>query len=334
MKYILISIVYVVIFSTIARGQGFLQNTGLNVETIVGRISAYNVEGTQYGLRVGAWPRSWLNVGLETFIANNLWNERTYYDRFRSQKGQFDFSRSHVFVGFHLRIIEYIKPYTIGTFGRSKEPNRGISGEESNDFSYLKKNSFTLKIGLAFEIQRVRLAIETGGGNMGTGHSETNMSLSYSLKRLPTPTQLSKFTVTSGLHNFTALTGPYRSEDITGFDINLEVEKNGKIREYNAGIFFTQDDHFSTGVFNLGIGWHINNNQKLSDFIDVIPGVQLLIWAEGSDFILPAASLGLSSQYQLLRLVLFVKVRALATYSRNNGFISGLTSTYGVGLAF
>ena len=169
---------------------------------------------------------------------------------------------------------------------------------------------------------------------MGSGHSENNMSLSYSLKRVPESNRLSKFTVTSGLHNFTAFTGPYKSEDITGFDFNLKVEKNGKIREYNAGIFFTKDDFYSTGVFNLGTGWHINNNQKFFDFIDVVPGVQVLIWAEGGDFILPAASLGLSSHYQISRLVVFAQVRSLATYSLNNGFISGLTSTYGVGLAF
>ena len=343
LRYISIAITNVVLLSTIAKGQDFLQNTGFSVETFVGHISVYNVEGTQYGLRIGAWPRSWLSVGYETSTANNLWKDSEYYNNFSAQKGEIDFSRSHIFVGFHLRMFDFIHPYILGTYGRSKEPNIGIRREGEPERFYLEKNSVTLKTGLAFEIQRVRLAIETGGGSMGSGHSETNMSLSYTLNQLPKPYRLSNFAVsaghhnfdvTAGIHNFRAFTGPYKSEEFTGFDFSLEVEKNGRIREYNLGIFFTQGDIYSTGVINIGASWHINNSSKFFDYIDVAPGVQMLIWLEGLDYVLPAASLGLSSQYQLSGLILFVKVRTLATYSRFNGFISGMTATYGVGMAF
>lgn len=54
LKYILIAIVSVLSFSTIAEGQGFLQNTGFSVETTVGHVSFFGSEGTQYGLRFGA----------------------------------------------------------------------------------------------------------------------------------------------------------------------------------------------------------------------------------------------------------------------------------------
>jgi len=356
LKYILIAIVNVLILFTSVQGQGFLQNTGFSVETTVGHISVFNVEGTQYGLRFGAWPKSWLSAGFETFVANNLSLKRTNLAILKSQTQQVNFSRYHLFVGFHLRMFESIKPYVIGTFGRSNEPSGGVGAIGSNDIFYLNRNSFTVKTGVAFENPKLRLAFEFGGGSMGSGHSETNMTLSYNLKQLPKANRLPNFTVSSGLHNFTSFTGPYNSEDITGFDINLEVENNGRTREYNVGIFFVKRgegnvlnnnfvqfitendldrfDNFSTGVINLGTGWHINGNHKFFDYIDVIPGVQMLIWAEGDDFILPAVSLGLNSHYQLSRFVPFVKMRSLATYSKNNGFLSGLTSTFGVGLTF
>jgi len=334
LKYISIVFLLVKVLSSFALGQSFIQSTGYTAETLIGRISVYNVHGLQYGLRVGAWPMSWVSVGLETFTANNLQIKRLVDNKFSSQSEQLEISHNHIFVGFHLRKFKYIKPYVIGTYGRSNEPEGRIEYNESTKISSLNRSSITVRTGLAFEIQRVRFAFEIGGGSMGSGHSETNMSLGYMLKRLPEPNKLSNFTISSGLQKFAAITGPYKGEDFTGFDINLEVDKNGRIREYNVGIFFTNDGHFSTGVFNIGTGWHINSNHKFFDYFDVVPGVQMLIWAEGNDFILPAASLGLNSHYQFSRLVPFVRLRALATYSRDNGFISGFTSTYGIGLAF
>lgn len=334
LKYILISIVNVLILFTSVQGQGFLQNTGFSVETTVGHISFFSSEGTQYGLRVGAWPKSWLSAGFETFVANNLSNPRTQINVTRSQLRQLEFNRYHLFAGIHLRMFESIKPYVIGSFGRSNEPSDGVSFIGNNDIFYFNRNSFTVRTGVAIENPKIRLAFEVGGGNMGRGHSETNLTLSYNLKQLPRANRSPNFTVSSGPHSFTSFTGPYNSEDFPGFDINLEVEKNGRTREYNVGIFFTQGDIFSTGVINLGTGWYLQNNNKFFDYIDVIPGVQMLIWMEGGDFILPAVSLGLNSHYQLSRFVPFVKIRSLATYSKNNGFISGLTSTFGAGLTF
>ena len=237
LRYISIAIINLLVLSTIVKGQDFLQNTGFSVETFAGHISVYNVEGTQYGLRVGAWPRSWLSVGYETSTADNLWKDLEYYNKFSTQKGEIDFNRSHIFVGFHLRMFDFIHPNVLGSYGRSKEPNSGIIREGEPDRFYLEKNSVTLKTGLAFEIQRVRLAVETGVGSMGRGHSETNMSLSYTLKQLPKPYRLSNFAVssglhnfdvTAGLHNFRAFTGLYKSEEFTGFDFSLEVEKTGE----------------------------------------------------------------------------------------------------------
>ncbi len=350
LKFILIAIVNVLILFTSAQGQGFLQNSGFSVETTVGHISVFSVEGTQYGLRVGTWPKSWLSAGFETFVANKLSDPPAQVNATRSQERQFDFSRYHLFVGIHLRMFESIKPYVIGSFGRSKEPKSSSLYFESIDISYLNRNSFTVRTGVAIENPKIRLAFEVGGGSMGSGHSETNLTLSYNLKQLPKANRLPKFTVTSGLHNFNSFTGPYNSENITGFDIILKVENNRRNREYNVGIFFVEKgegirvinnnvrfsngDNFSTGVINFGTGWYLRNNNKFFDYIDVIPGVQMLIWQKGEDFILPAVSLGLNSHYQLSRFVPFVKIRSLATYSKNNGFISGLTSTFGVGMTF
>jgi len=228
LKYILIAIVNELILFTSVRGQGYLQNTGFSVETTVGHISAFSVEGTQYGLRFGAWPKSWLSTGFETFVANNLSDPRAGINVNRFEEKQLDFSRYHLFVGIHLRMFERIMPYVIGSFGRSNEPGNFVSFIGSNDIFYFNRNSFTVRTGVAIEDPKIRLALEYGGGSMGSGHSETNLTLSYNLRQLQKANRLPKFTVTSGLHFFNSFTGPYNSEDITGFDIILEVEKKRK----------------------------------------------------------------------------------------------------------
>lgn len=306
--------------------QDLLQNTGINAEIFSGDVHVLGTSGKQYGLRLGLWPKSWLSVGLESSTAQNL-----------SENEYMDFTRLHLYTALHLRAFKYLYPYVIGTYGKHKQPNKGFYELEAykEDVSYVIRTSVTLKVGLALEIWRIRLAIENGGGTMGTGHTEDNISLSYSLKQLPKPTTLPHFTVTSGLHNFAAFTGPYEGEkDFPGFEFTLEFEKEGNIREYNAGIFFT-NYKMSTGCFNLGTGWRIKSDNKISDYVHVTPGIQILIWAEPDpDFLLPAISLGLGTEYQLWKLLLFAKSRILATINSEFRFISGATYTFGVGLAF
>ena len=113
LKYISIVFLLVIVLSSFAQGQSFLQSTGFTAETLVGRISVYNVDGVQYGLRVGAWPMSWVSVGFETFTANNLQINRSFDNNFRVICEQLEISHNHIFVGFHLRKFKYIKPYVI-----------------------------------------------------------------------------------------------------------------------------------------------------------------------------------------------------------------------------
>lgn len=305
-------------------GQGFLSKSGISAEIFTGEVHVLSVSGSQYGLRLGFWPTSWFSFGFEGSIANNL-----------SHTERMDFYRYHSFAGLHLRFFKYVNPYIIGTIGKHKEPMDSYGDFDPPNYSLVEKSSTTIKVGLALEVSNLRFAFETGGGSMGTGHIETNYSLSYALRPLPKSKPLTDFTITTGLHSFVAFAGPYEGEkNFPGFDFTLEIEKNGRIREYNAGIFFT-NYLFSTGCFNLGTGWRLNSDNKILDYVDVTPGFQVLIWAEGDpDFILPAASLGLGIDYQIWKFVPFIKTRTLATYSRANKFILGTTYTFGIGLSF
>jgi hypothetical protein len=282
------------------------------------------MEGQQYGFRIGYWPTSFFDLGLDITAANNL-----------SGSPKMDFTRYHIFARLHLRVFKYIHPYVIGSFGNQIEPNKNIYDLDSDfNLSYIEKAGATLKFGTAIEIRPFSFAIESGGGNMGTGHIETNFTLSYALKPLPTIKPITDFRVLTGLHSIVTFIGPYKGEEnYPGVDFSLELDNDGKTREYNVGIFFT-DYVFSTGCFNVGTGWRLSGN-KLYDYLDITPGIQILIWAEGEpDIILPAGSLGLGLHYQIWKLVPFINTRTIATIGNGNTFILGTTYTYGIGIVF
>lgn len=328
-KYIKLSIINFLLFS-MAFSQGFIKNAGITAEVIGGRLDVLNVYGPQIGFRVGVWPTSFLNFGIESTMANNL-----YLDNNRDNtrvKTNDDFYKFHLYSSLHLRIFKSFHPYIIATAGRQINYTEDDYAEQSK--RYKIDNGASLKVGLSLEFDRLRISAETGGGSLGTGHVENNLGLSYAIKPLPKYKPLSNFNIKAGYHSIFPFSGPYKREDIPGFDIILETNNTGKIREYNAGIFFT-DYIFSTGVFNIGTGWRLQGESPIFDYLDITPGIQVLIWAEGDpDFILPAASLGIGAHTELGKLIPFINTRTLLTYSAANNILLGTTLTFGLGYSF
>lgn len=319
--------ILLIIFLFIASisSQDLIKKSGVSIEIIGGRLDVLNMHGPQYGVRVGFWPTSFLKFGVSTSVAHNLNNE----------SGQ-NFDKFHAFSSLHLRLFKYFHPYVIGTVGKQIELAKNDHNYDDNlpNNFYLYKNGVSVKVGLAFEFNQFLLAIETGGGSFGSGHVENNIGLSYVFKQIPQSRKLSNFNVKAGYHTIFPFSGPYDRENIPGFDIILEIKGDSIIREYNAGIFFT-DYIFSTGVFNIGTGWRLQGDNPIFEYLDITPGIQALIWVEGEpDFILPAVSLGIGTHTELGRLIPFINTRTLLSYSKADDILLGTTLTVGLGFSF
>ncbi len=314
------------IFSTIGYGQIFWDNKGLDFGLYAGSldIAGEMSMGKQYGARTSFWFNPYMNLGLDGIYGRKNSLDKNIY-------------KIHSFAGIHTRFFKYVNPYIVGSLGTHIIPKKIYKNKEKNN-NYTKENIYyfgaTIKLGLALEIKNMRFAIENGGGTFGTGHTETNFIVSHALKLLPKPSYVSNFSLVGGLHYFYDFLGPYKGSPDYGFDFVMTKEKNGRIREYNAGIFFT-DYRFSTGCFNFGTGWRIGGDSKIFDYLSITPGYQILLWAEGDpDIILPAASLGLGLEYKIGVLVPYIKSRTLLTYSTGKEFIMGNTISYGFGIQF
>ena len=325
------SIFFMIFISSFIFSDGVLKNSGLSVEVIGGRLDVLNVYGPQFGLRLGYWPTSLLNLGIEGTAANNM-----YLDNYDNKKAIDEFYKLHLYSSLHLRFFKHFHPYIITTYGMQNEKTTDFDHITNRDI-IIKENKFgpTIKIGLSLESERYRLSLETGGGNLGTGHVVNNLAFSYAIQPPPVyQKKVSEFDLKIGYHTIFPFSGPYKRENIPGFDIIVETKKNGNIREYNAGIFFT-DYLFSTGVFNIGTGWRLDGKHPIFDYVDITPGIQVLIWAEGDpDVVLPAASLGIGVHTELGNFIPFINTRTLATYSAAKEMLIGTTATIGIDYSF
>lgn len=310
---------------SISFGQLNLKNVGVTTEIVGGSLDVLNVYGPQVGLRIGFWPTSFLQLGGEgtiaVFMENNVPN----------QNAKDKFCKLHVYSGLHLRIFKNFHPYIIGSLGPQLEYS---VDENDGNKRYKVGGGGTIKVGLSLEFDRLRISAETGGGTLGTGHVENNLALSYTFKSLPSYKPITDFNIKAGYHTFYPFIGPYERENISGFDITIEKVKNGIMREYNVGIFFT-DYLYSTGVFNIGTGWRLSGDQKIFDYLDITPGYQILIWAEGDpDFILPAASLGVGLHANFGNFIPYISKRDILTFSLSGEILWGSTLSAGIGYAF
>ena len=80
------------------------------------------------------------------------------------------------------------------------------------------------------------------------------------------------------------------------------------------------------------MGWRINNENKIFNYLEVTPGFQIIYFGESPDFVLPAASLGLGKKLSWYGFTVYAKSHLIATISPNNGFIAG--SIWGVGIGY
>lgn len=308
-------------------GQLKLKDSGVSAEIVGGKLDVLNVYGPQIGLRIGFWPTSFLQIGGEGTVAafmDSDWDKQNPDDKF---------FKLHFYSGLHLRIFKSFHPYIIGSVGPQLE-------YIVDDFDDIKRYNIggggTIKVGISLEFDRIRLSAETGRGNLGTGHVENNLALSYVFKPIPQPNKvmLNNFNIKAGYHTIFPFSGPYSRANGPGFDITLETNNDGVTREYNAGIFFTNYT-FNTGVFNIGTGWRLDGDHAIFDYVGITPGFQALIWAEGEpDFILPAFSLGLGIHTELGKFIPFINTRTLLTYSKANEILFGTTFTAGIGWVF
>jgi len=296
---------------------------GYTSEFYTGRTEVLNMNGNQFGLRMGIWTSPYLELGFDYSLLKNA-----------SGYTRMDFNRYHMYVNGHLRIFKNVHPYLFASFGKQKEPYESVHELlNGKTLRYFTTEGGTVKIGLAFEYNLFSLAIETGGGSMGSGHVETNVLFKYAIIPIPKPFTINDFRVVSGIQNSILFIGPYRSENSSGFDIIMDYEKDGEHREYNVGIFFT-DYLVSTGCFSFGTGWRKYGTGKLKN-IYLTPGIQVLLWAEGyPDPILPAGSLGLGFEYPVGLFNIYANTRTIVSMGTGTNYIVGTTYSYGVGLSF
>ncbi|GEM_PF-5733406 len=296
---------------------------GYNTTFVRSDLYVLGYHGNLYSLRLGKWDRPWLESGIEASFA-----------RLSDYKKSANLWRLYYYYGFYLRQLGVFYPYLVVSGGFQGEPQHSAEREDEGVAAGTSvKSSSAVKVGVAVEAGAFRLSMETGGGSMGTGHVEpTTIALSYALRPLPEAELYKDYNVTAGIQSFVATTGKYRGES-GGFDFNLQRKVDGKMKNYNVGIFMT-DYMMSTGVFHGGIEWNINKGNPLSRYVDIMPGYQILLWAEPEpDFILPAASLSIRAKLPIWKVVFFARLRAIATISPKAGVVTGILLSNGFGFA-
>lgn len=308
---------------------------GITIDVIRGEMWSLSQHGPQYGIRLSYWMNHWLSMGLEVFDAADMTN------LVEANEKPFRFSRQDILLGLHMRQFGFIQPYGIVTWGYHFQPLATTWIDDGNHRSSHQivleegyRQGYTVKMGLAFEFRDMRLYIENGGGNIGTGHVETNFGLSYALRSLPMPKNLQfgrpTMRLRGGIISSPIMFGTYKGggagPEITGYS------QDGS-REYRASIFFTQGPIFHTGLLSLSYARSVTLSEAAAPYLRSFAGVGLLVWMEGSpDFILPFVSFDIGPQLDLNHLQFYGRVRTMAAYSPASGAILGLSYTMGIGL--
>jgi len=245
------------------------------------------------------------------------------------------FFRQDAFLGLHFRYLRYFHPYVIGTVGQHREPDRPSSYwvfeySQAEKVVYHTHPGFSVKFGMALELPRIIAYAEFGGGSYGSGHSETNVGLSYPLKPLPTPQSFSlgrsPYTLQFSPIGIKMLRGKYVGDG--GLELTVMNRESG--REYGFGIMYLAGPLVYTSVLNMKLGWPLKKASGNGPIVfEGTYGIQTLLWLEGDpDFIFPAAYLSLKPSVNLGLVVIGLQFGGFAAYSIEHGAIIG--STYGV----
>ena len=292
--------------------------SGRSYSIAISDLYVLGYHGKLLNLKRSEWEKSWLSKGYE--IGGSIFQDSS------STRGIF---RMHRTWGFHLRRLGKVYPYGILAAGFNIEPSDN-SFEDKNAHVAFGLSS-NIKVGLAAEIGAIRLAVETGGGSMGTGHVEpTTVEFSYITKPLPAAKLFKNYNVTAGVQSFYAFSGKYKGEE-GGFDFNLTRGLNGKRVNYNVGFFLT-NYLMGTGVFHGGKEWQMNT--MFSKYLDIMAGGQILLWCEPEpDLILPAASASIRLKITIWKFLIFGQSRIIGTYSPKAGLVTGSLISFGIGLA-
>jgi len=323
MKSMKMAIILLVGIISYSLASGWL-NSYQSLDVQLGDLWVSNYHGYQVSLRINDWPKPYYSRGYEIFAAP-----------FLEGNHEVNFYRAHISRGLYFRKLGSMYPYVIGTCGIQYETERdGIyDSNQDRHESYNGKVSMgvSLRVGLSYEWNVYRISIEQGGGSMGSGHVETNLSLGYAFSPLPDAGKFKKSTVTVGAQSFIRFSGKYMAEP-GGYDFSVIRAKNGKLVKDNIGIFMT-DYIMSTGVFHGGRAWKINQSKKFGEYFSILPGFQVLLWAEPEpDFILPAGSLELEINLPIRRFRIYGRTRFLGTYSPYTGMITGVLLSTGIGM--
>ena len=175
-KKIFVYLVFLVLIH-ICYGQELYGNKGISASVFAGQVKVWhekNVtyvnDGSQYGLRIGLWASPYFSLGMEGVLANDIGDIENL-----------DYNRLHVFAGYYPQFFKYINPYVMGSMGLNSEPEN--IEKSYNNLS--TRFAVSIKAGMVLNVHRYRIAIECGGGTMGTDHLEINVLFGYMLRKLP-----------------------------------------------------------------------------------------------------------------------------------------------------
>jgi len=300
-------------------------NFGLTSELLNGSFDFLNENYKMIGIRNSIYPTSYFSYGFEADLLNNEESKKN--------------SRVHVFAGLHFRKLKYIKPYLILSGGYQYES--GYKNESSAN-----KFGLSIKAGIKLEVRKLIFSIETGGGTLGTGNSETSISFGYVFKSIPVSQKIESFTITSGIQNYTGFDDIYSSGTEDGFQgyVFSYYNKNSRT-EFNLGLTYVNYEELErcsceevlpthSGMVNFGFGRRLDEDCFLQKYIDITPGFQLLFPLESGDSFLPAASIGIQKEFNFYNFNLYLKSQIVGTYSPLNHLISGMLWGAGFGYDF